>query len=63
MAAIKETHIRLYGNTGKHLDDLVEEKRKRKNTISQRGASYSSVIGECINLRHQELFKKGSLKS
>ena len=56
MAPIKETHIRLYGNTGKHLDDLVEEKRKRKNTISQRDSSYSTVIGECINLRHQQVF-------
>ena len=58
MTIKKETHIRLYGNTAKHLDDLVEEKRKRKNIVSQRELSYSSIIGECINLRHQKLFGK-----
>ena len=51
-----DMHVRLNNNTNQHLEDLVDEKRKQKNTALRSVVSKNSIINECINLRHQELF-------
>ena len=57
-ATIVDMHVRLNGSTNQHLEDLMDEKRKQKNTTLRSVVSKNSVINECINLRHQEIFNE-----